>query len=129
MTSESRQKLRTLLDRCGDGIAHALEGADREIAAHALRMLRASLDVLADCDGVGPETHDTIRQADDLLSEAEFQIEAQGGIPSVRSINSGLSEAATCLRGLSIRAQPEMDRPSRSGRGSPSGGRGTDGEV
>lgn len=98
---------RTLLERCGDGIAQALEGADREIAAHALRMLRASLDVLADCDGVGPETHDTIRHASDILSEAEFQIEAQGVIPPVRSINSGLSEAATCLLGLKVCAQPE----------------------
>lgn len=109
MTSESRQKLRTLLDRCGDGIAQALEGADREIAAHALRVIRASLDVLA--DGVEAEAYDTIRQADDLLSEAEFQIEAQDTIPPVRSINSGLSEAATCLLGLSIRQQPEkVDR-------------------
>lgn len=107
LTPESRKNLRILLDRCGDGIAQALAGADREIAAHALRMLRASLDVLADCNGVGPETHDTITHAADILSEAEFQIEAQGVIPPVRSINSGLSEAATCLLGLKIRAQPE----------------------
>lgn len=107
LNEDVSQTRRTLLDRYGDGIAQALKGADSEIAAHALRVIRASLDVLADCDGVGPETHDTITHAADILSEAEFQIEAQGVIPPVRSINSGLSEAATCLLGLKIRAQPE----------------------
>ena len=98
---------RNLLDQCGNGVADALNKADANIAAHALRMIRASLDVLADCDGVGPEAHDTILHANDLLSDAQFEIEAQGIIPPVRSINNGLSEAATCLLGLSIRQQTE----------------------
>ena len=98
---------RILLDRCGLGISQALSGSDREIAAHALGMLRASLDVLADCGGVGPEAHDTILHADSLLSDAQFEIEAQGTIPPVRSVNNGLSEAASCLLGLAIRQQPE----------------------
>ena len=141
MSTESMvQAQRAILYRCGDGIAQALNGADREIAAHALRvirasiaqalngadreiaahalrMLRASLDVLADCDSVGPETHDTIRHADDILSVAEFQIEAQGAIPLVRSINSGLSEAATCLLGMGNCAQPEKVRHVEIGTG------------
>lgn len=105
------QARRNLLDQCGNGIADALNRADENIALHALRVIRASLDVLADCDGVGPEAHDTILHANDLLSDAQFEIEARGTIPPVRSINNGLSEAASCLLGLAIRNQPEkVDR-------------------
>lgn len=105
------QARRNLLDQCGNGIADALNKADASTAAYALRMLRASLDILADCDGVGSETHDTIMHASDILSDAQFEIEAQDTIPPVRSINSGLSVAASCLLGLSIRQQPEkVDR-------------------
>ncbi|MCX8667057.1 hypothetical protein J3T99_05460 [Acetobacteraceae bacterium B3987] len=107
---------RNLLDQCGNG-ADALNKADKNIAAHALRMIRASLDVLADCDGVGPEAHDTILHANDLLSDAQFEIEARGTIPPVRSINNGLSEAASCLLGLSIRQQLENVRSIEIGTG------------
>lgn len=110
------QARRNLLDQCGNG-ADALNKADKNIAAHALRMIRASLDVLADCDGVGPEAHDTILHANDLLSDAQFQIEARGTISPVRSINNGLSEAVTCLLGLSIRQQPENVRSIEIGTG------------
>lgn len=56
----------------------------REDAVFIVGRIRHILGVLSDCESVGPDAHSSIMNAEGSLSDAEFEIEAAGVIPSVR---------------------------------------------
>lgn len=61
-----------------------LDDGSREDAVFVVGRIRHILGVLSDCESVGPDAHSSIMNAEGSLSDAEFEIEAVGVIPSVR---------------------------------------------
>ena len=53
-------------------------------AVFVLERIRHILGVLGDCNAVGADAHSSILNAEGSLSDAEFEIEEAGVIPSVR---------------------------------------------